>query len=123
MKRRRNDFAKPQSSEPYYDLEYDRKLIEASLAQQYGIRIRYEPDITYAEWESFMVGLLPDSPLGKVVSIRSEKDRERIRAFTKDERRIYDEWQTFRAKHISDAEAEKMSKSVEQMIKNMFGGG
>lgn len=85
--------------------------------------MRYEPDITYAEWESFMVGLLPDSPLGKVISIRSEKDTQRIREFTKDERRIYDEWQSFRMKQISEEEEQKMMRNLERMIASMFGGG
>ncbi len=85
--------------------------------------MRYEPDITYAEWESFMVGLLPDSPLGKVISIRSEKDTQRIREFTKDERRIYDEWQSFRTKQISEEEEQKMMRNLERMIASMFGGG
>lgn len=81
----------PQSRK-WYDILDDWELIEASFAKQYGIRLRREPDMTWAEFSALLSGLMPDTPLGEVVSIRSETDRKRIERFTPAQRRIYDEW-------------------------------
>lgn len=35
---------------------------------------------------------MPDTPLGYIVSIRAEKDNEVIKKFTKDQKRIRNEW-------------------------------
>ena len=64
----------PQNSEAYYDIFDDWNLIEASFLKQYGIRLRTEDDMSYAEFCSLLSGIMPDTPLGQVVSIRAEKD-------------------------------------------------
>lgn len=47
-------------------MEEDWPLIEASLAKQYGIRIRKEIDtMDYAELCNLISGLMPDTPLRK----------------------------------------------------------
>jgi hypothetical protein len=47
-------------------MEEDWLLIEASLAKQYGIRIRKEIDtMSYAELCNLISGLMPDTPLRK----------------------------------------------------------
>ena len=77
----------------WYDLREDWPLIEASLAKQYGIRIRRELDMPWTEFCTLVGGLMPDTPLGQIVSIRAEKDEDTIRNFSNDQRRIYDDWQ------------------------------
>ena len=72
----------PQNSEAYYDIFDDWNLIEASFLKQYGIRLRTEDDMSYA----------PDTPLGQVVSIRAEKDMKVINNFTKEQKRIRNDW-------------------------------
>lgn len=75
----------------WYDIFIDYDLIEASFAQQYGIRLS-TTEMTYAEFSRLLSGLLPETPLGKVVTIRSETDRNILKNFTKDQLKIRSEW-------------------------------
>jgi hypothetical protein len=69
-------------------------LIESSIAAQYGIRLRNEPDMSWDEFCTLVSGLLPETPLGQIISIRSENDKEMLKHFTKDQHRIRNEWRT-----------------------------
>ena len=83
--------------ETYYDLFYDYPLIEASFAQQYGIRLRYEDDMSFDEFKTLLAGLNGDTPLGTVVRIRSERDSKVLKSYTAEQKRIRTEWRNFRA--------------------------
>ncbi|WP_254639365.1 Gp15 family bacteriophage protein [Cohnella sp. GbtcB17] len=99
-------------------------MIEASLAKQYGIRIRQHSDMPWAEFCTLVAGLMPDTPLGSVVSIRSETDPKAIKAFNTDQRRIYNEWRNRRAKAklSNPAALEQEMRSLEAALARMFGG-
>ena len=61
---------------------------------EYGYRI-YSDDfknMTWDEFSSLLCGLSADSPLVRVVRIRSEKDRETLKHFTKEQHRIRNDW-------------------------------
>ncbi len=79
-------------SETYYDLWDDWELIESSFLSQYGIRLRTEDDMSWSEFCSLLSGIMPETPLGRVVSIRSEKDSKVIKNFSKEQKRIRNEW-------------------------------
>lgn len=69
MRKWKNDFKENNDTELWYDLEEDLPLIEASLAKQYGIRIRKEIDtMSYAELCNLISGLMSDTPLRKYYS-------------------------------------------------------
>lgn len=94
MKKQNSDFkSQSQNNSTYYDLFDDWSLIESSFASQYGIRLRKEPDMTWGEFSSLLSGLLPDTPLGEIVSVRCEQDAKKIETFTPVQRKIYDNWQ------------------------------
>lgn len=76
----------------YYDLYEDYSLIEASFAQQYGIRLRQEDDMSWNEFCTLLSGIMPETPLGRIVSIRAEKDRSVIDRFTPEQKKIYNDW-------------------------------
>lgn len=67
---------------------------------------------------------MPDTPLGNVVAIRAEKDPKAIKAFTPDQRRIYNEWRLRRAeaKLGSPERLDQEMKSLEAALARMFGG-
>lgn len=75
----------------WYDIYIDWDLIEASFLQQYGIRLT-TTDMPYAEFSRLLSGLLPETPLGRIVSIRAETDKNTIKHFTDDQKRIRYEW-------------------------------
>lgn len=96
----------------------DYELIEASFAQQYGIRLRRENDMSWDEFSTLLAGLNGDTPLGHIVSIRSETDKERLKQFTPAERKIRNDW---RARHrvvVTDkTENEKAIENFREMFK------
>lgn len=125
MKRQRSDFANPQApSDAHYDLVDDWSLIEASLTKQYGIRIRLEADsMSYSEFTSLLTGLMHDTPLGSVVSVRAETDPKNIKNFTPEQRRIHKEWQARKIEKMKESPEllEQQFTGLQDMIANMFG--
>ena len=95
-------------------------MIEASFAQQYGIRLRNENDMSWDEFATLLSGLNGETPLGHIVSIRSENDKERLKHFTPEERKIRSEW---RAKHkkimCNKVELDKALTGFHSMFKAM----
>lgn len=80
------------TGECYYDIIEDWDLIESSFLKQYGVRLRAEEDMLYPEFCSLLSGIMPNTPLGQVVSIRAEKDKKIIKSFNKEQKRIRNEW-------------------------------
>ena len=69
----------------------DYDLIEASFLSQYGIRLK-TTELQYDEFLNLVSCLMPETPLGKIVAIRSETDGEIIRNFTDSQKKIYNDW-------------------------------
>lgn len=112
------------SSDPYYDLVEDFDLIVSSFLQQYGIRI-LSNDFKQMKWEEFhalLVGISPDTPLGRMVSIRSETDKERINEFNTDQKRIWSDWRNRQAKKVNKEDAERFYADIALAFRNMAGG-
>lgn len=42
--------------------------------------------MTWSEFATLLSGLMPDTPLGQIISIRAEKDKEVIKRFTKEQK-------------------------------------
>lgn len=71
------------------------------------------------KWDEFrglLSGLGPETPLGRIVAIRSEEDKEILEHFTEDQHSIRNEWRRRKAKEVSK---EQMDELLEQM-KNAF---
>lgn len=111
MKRLRNGFTKSNSSMQWYDLREDWGLVEASLAKQYGIRIRQQSDMPWTEFCNLVAGIMPSTPLGQIVSIRAETDPKVIKQFNPEQRKIYTDWR--------DRQAEKQLENPQQLEYNM----
>ena len=91
---------KRESSDPYYDLIDDFGLIVSSFQSQYGIRLSRELP-TGMKWDEFrdlLVGIGPDTALGRIVSIRAEEDEDILKNFTQEQHRIRNEWKRKRAR-------------------------
>lgn len=116
------DFKAPIRSEPWYSMEYDRVLIEQSIAKQYGVLPSEQENLRYADWAKMVGGLMDDTPLGRVVAIRSEKDADVIRRMTPDQRRIRSEWAAHRASIATEEEQKQQMQQIQAMIAGMFGG-
>lgn len=103
----------------------DWKLIEASLAQQYGLRVRKEIKIlTWGELSSYIEGINSDTPLGQIISIRSESNKEKLKNFTPEQHRIRNEYRSKmirKAPKISDEEFKKQLEGMKQAFIAMAG--
>ena len=70
-------------------------------------------------WDEFcdlLSGLSADSPLGRMVQIRLETDKNVIKRFSTAQRRIHNEWRQRKVKAVSPQDT---AAFLEQM-KNMF---
>ena len=112
-----------ESADPYYDLFEDWDLIVSSFLSQYGLRIRTKEfeSVSWDEFRSLLGGLSPETALGRVVAIRSETDKNVLKHFTKDQRRIYDEWRQRRAERMDQATFEREMANLERALAAAFG--
>ena len=66
-------------------------MIEASFLSQYGIRLK-TTELQFDEFLNLTSCLMPESPLGQIVAIRSETDVEVISNFNDSQKQIYNDW-------------------------------
>ena len=84
-------------------------MIEASFLAQYGIRLK-TTELDFDEFLNLTSCLMPDTPLGQIVAIRSETDAETISNFTDAQRKIHDDWVRRETLNNEQAYEESMDK-------------
>lgn len=101
-------------------------LIEQSLAAQYKILPSQQGDLPWEDWSKLVGGLMEDTPLGRVVAVRAERDPDAIRRFTPGQKRIRAEWAAFKLDkahgHTGDLESIKQrQRDLQAGIAAAFG--
>lgn len=99
-------------------------MIVSSFAEQYGIRI-YSDTFKKMKWDEFgalLSGIGPDTALGRIVSIRSEDDKDVLKEFTPEMKRIRSEWRNRMAKAKSTEERDRFVEAMKQAFISMAGG-
>ena len=118
----RNDFKNQSNNETWYDLEDDWELVASSLKTQYGYSIRKEiNNLSWAELCSDISGLMGETPLGNIVQIRSEDDKERLKNFTHEQKNIRWEYRNKMAQKMDKEEFKKVIAEFQKMFKEMAG--
>ena len=118
----KNDFKTQSNNETWYDLEDDWELVASSLKTQYGYSIRKEiNNISWAELCSDISGLMGETPLGNIVQIRSEDDKERLKNFTQEQKNIRWEYRNKMAQKMDKEEFKKVITEFQKMFKEMAG--
>ena len=74
------------------------------------------------EFVDLLSGLGPDTPLGRIVSIRLEDDEEVLERFTKDQHRIRREWQNRIAANRTEEETNNFISAMQNALMKMAGG-
>ena len=74
----------------------------------------------WGEFSSLLSGINGETALGNVVRIRSEKDPKKIKEFTKEERKIRNDWLSRRTKNVNKNDDDY--KQAMENFKNMFKG-
>lgn len=112
-----------ESNDPYYDLIEDFDLIVSSFQSQYGIRLsRDMRGMKWSEFSALLSGLGPDTPLGRIVSIRSEEDADVLKHFTKDQMKIRNKWRNKMAENKTEQETMNFLEDMKKAFISMAGG-
>lgn len=75
--------------------------------------------MSWDEFRALLCGISPDTPLGRIVSIRAEEDKDVLKNFSKEQNRIRDEWRQRKAEHMDMATYEQAMKTLEAMFAAM----
>ena len=123
MKKQKLDFKnKSESSrDRWYDLYDDWDLVEVSFAKQYGIRLRCNLDMRWGEFCVLLSGLMHDTPLGQIISIRNEKDMNVIKQFNESQRKIHREWADRNVNNYDMKQYEDDMLALSASLSKMFG--
>lgn len=97
-------------------------MIEASFVTQYGIRLM-ETDMDWKEFQTLLSALMPETPLGQIVSIRMEEDKDVLKHFKPEQHSIRNAWRSQHSpiKEMTDEEKEKSTKSLQEIFAKAFG--
>jgi len=100
--------------------------IEASFATQYGLRLRHVQDMSWSEFATLLSGIAPETPLGRVVAIRLEKDRKALQRMTMHEKRIRAAWAAFKAEQtrlqpMNKADWNEEMRKLQASLQSAFG--
>lgn len=80
--------------------------------------------MSWDEFVTLLSGLNGDTPLGNIVSIRAENDKERLKSFTPEQRRIRNEWRNKNKTTKADGAAYNDAiTGFAAMFKSMAKGG
>lgn len=75
--------------------------------------------MSWAEFCSLLSGLGEDTALGKVVGIRSEKDPETLKRFTREQKRIRSEWLQRKAAAVNQDDYKAMIANIQAAFKSI----
>ncbi|MDF2610040.1 MAG: hypothetical protein K0R92_1514 [Lachnospiraceae bacterium] len=71
------------------------------------------------EFKALLSGLSAETPLGRLVSIRAENDKDILKRFTKEQKRIRDEWRGRSAQKMDQVTFEQEMFKLEKMFEAM----
>ncbi|QLY82404.1 Gp15 family bacteriophage protein [Clostridium intestinale] len=99
----------------------DWDLIEASFAMQYNIRLRSETEMSWSEFTTLLKGIMPETPLGQIVSIRAEENKDMLQNFTQEQHKIRNEWREKQLEDMTVEETEEQMQELQELFAKMFG--
>lgn len=77
----------------------------------------------WLEFKQMISGLGPDTVLGRIVSIRAEDDKDILKHFSKEQRRIRNEWLSRRVADIPQKDVDMFLEELKRGFIQMAGGG
>lgn len=90
---------------------------------QYPNKNLYDDSMDWQEFCTLLSGIMPETPLGQIVRIRSEDNKDMLKLFTTEQKRIRSEWRSKLnpVKVMSDEEKEAEVKELEKILAQAFG--
>lgn len=71
------------------------------------------------EFKALVSGLGAETPLGRIVSVRAENDKDVLKRFTKEQNRIRKEWRDRSAQQMDKETFEQAMLGFEKMLESM----
>ena len=89
---------------------------------QYHIRLRND-DMSWSEFSALLKGIMPETPLGQIVSIRSEEDKDMLKNFTPEQHKIRNDWRNRNnpIRDMSEDEKKEQIIKVQEIFAKAFG--
>lgn len=98
-------------------------MIEASFAMQYPSKDLFavgDDDMEWREFVTLLSGIMPETPLGQIIKIRSEDDDDILQHFTPEQHRIRNEWRNRQLQEtIKQSNKNEVMKQMKAMFKSM----
>ena len=76
--------------------------------------------MSWSEFCTLLAGIMPKTPLGQVVSIRSEEDSDMLKNFTPEQHRIRNEWRSRVTIDMPLEEKENKIKEIQEIFAKAF---
>lgn len=76
----------------------------------------------WGELSSYISGIMQDTPLGNIVGIRSETDKEVIKQMTSAQKEIRRQWRNEQAGKISEDEMKQILEGMKKSLISIAGG-
>lgn len=79
--------------------------------------------MSWSEFSTLLAGIMPETPLGQIVSIRSEEDKDMLKNFTKEQHKIRNDWRNRvnPIRDMSNEEKEEEIRKVQEIFAKAFG--
>lgn len=78
--------------------------------------------MSWDEFRDLLSGLSPDTALGRMVAIRAEDDKEILKQFTPEQRRIRSQWRNRTAKRKRAEDTADFLAQMQNVFRQMAGG-
>jgi hypothetical protein len=75
----------------------------------------------WSEFKSLLVGISPDTILGRIVAVRAEDDKDVLKNFSKDQHRIRNEWRAKHSRCVDKKNAETAIADYQRIFLAMVG--
>lgn len=80
-----------------------------------------DKDMDFHEFCTLLSGIMPESPLGNIISIRSEEDKDTLKHFSDAQHQIRNEWRDRQTKKlIASTNKEEVMDEVKNLFKSWF---
>lgn len=73
----------------------------------------------WTEFASLLSGIGADSPLGRLIQIRLEDDKEVLKHYTSSQRKIRSQWRSKRAKTVSKEDLDSFLNNMKNIFLSM----
>lgn len=82
-------------------------------------------DMEFREFLTLLSGIMPETPLGKIIQIRSETDSDVLKHYTPEQKQIRDNWlekqQKEKRESMTEAEKQAEIKKIQAFFAQAFG--